>query len=146
MLEKSRDDKMSKERKYSKTGMGETYETPTPKRAGKTPMTEVEKDKKYEIYCKKMDSRGLKDKTLEREKWNKSMPSGETSSELFVRLTKSRMPKVIKSIEGLKNLTHYEHTDTQKDKILTDLKNAVNFVETSFSAKSEKKEVEEYQI
>jgi len=137
-----------KEIKESKTGFAETIETnPEPKKAGKIPMTDAEKDEKYNIYISKMESRGLKEKILDREKWSKSMPSGETSSEIFVRLTKQRMPKTLAVIENVQNLAKYEHTDAQKDKILTDLKNAVSQVETVFNIKPEKNEVvEEYQI
>ncbi len=133
------------------------------KKAGRVAMTQEQKDEKFNVYVKKIESRNKlideenkgkeeKDqkklnKLLDRDAWNKSMPSGESSEELFIRLTKTRMPKVLKAINNVTNLSHYQHTDKQTEKIISDLQKAVDTVKTSFSMKSENKEIEEeYQI
>lgn len=131
----------------SKTGFGKTTET---KKAGRIKKTDVDFDKAYDAYKERVEIRiknGEEIKVLDREAWNKSKPSGETSSEIFVRLTKARMPKMLKSFDNISALAKYKHVDTQSEKIITDLTKAVEMVKLTFSAKSEtKEEKQEYQI
>jgi len=139
-----------KENKESKTGLGITTET---KKAGRVKKTNEEFDKDFENYLTRMEKRNAeivkeedKLKILDREGWNKSKPSGETSNEIFVRLTKSRMPKMLKTFDNISALAKYTHDDKQGEKIVNDLLSAVEKVKSAFSAKTENKEIEDYQI
>jgi hypothetical protein len=134
----------------SLTGNGKTLITG---KAGRVKKTDEEFTEAYNTYISRMEKRNTviekdeeKLKILDREAWNKSKPSGETSHEIFVRLTKSRMPSILSKFDNISNLSKYEHDDKQAEKIVNDLLSAVEKVKMAFSAKSENKEIEDYQI
>jgi len=124
------------------------------KKPGRAKKTDVEYDEAYQVYMSRIEVRNsvLGDdetpiKLLDRESWNKSKPSGETSNEIFVRLVKARMPKMLRVFKNIKALGKYTHTKENTDKIINDLNKAVESVKTAFEAKSENKEDdEEYQL
>jgi hypothetical protein len=64
----------------------------------------------------------------------KDVPN-ETKAEKFVRLSKARMPKVLKAISMLENLgtSSYESTPDQRVKILRTLKDAVERVDVALN-------------
>lgn len=65
----------------------------------------------------------------------------ETSAQTFVRLAESRVTKAIKAIELLENLTHYEHTKEQSQKIVAALTTATEGVQDALlNPKSRKQE------
>lgn len=142
--------KKNKEITESVTGLGQTTETIEINKAGRVKKTCEEFDIDFETYLSRVEKRisaGEELKILDREGWNKSKPSGETSNEIFVRLTKKRMPVLLSKFDNISNLAKYTHTDLQTEKILTDLINATEKVKTFFSVKAENKETEEeYQI
>ena len=158
-MSESKQERKERERKErdaqtkSITGMGDTTIIPD-KKAGRTKKTDEEFDKDFSDYQDRMTKRNAeiieeseKIKVLDREAWNKSKPSGETSHEIFIRLTKSRMPAILAKFENISNLSKYQHDDKQAEKIVNDLLNAVEKVKFAFAAKAENKEtVEEYQI
>ena len=135
----------------SLTGEGKTLITV---KAGRVKKTDEEFTEAYNTYVSRMEKRNVETpqntaplKILDREAWNKSKPSGETSHEIFVRLTKARMKPFLSKFDNISNLAKYEHDEKQTEKIIKDLTDAVEKVKTSFAAKSENKETEEeYQI
>lgn len=134
------------------TGMGNTTITPD-KKAGRVKKTDEEFTEAFETYISRMEKRNVvipedeeKLKILDREGWNKSKPSGETSYEIFIRLTKSRMPAILSKFDNISNLAKYDHDEKQSEKIVKDLLDAVEKVKMSFSVKAENKEIEDYQI
>lgn len=137
----------------SRSGMANTTVTPD-KKAGRVKKSEEEFTDAFNLYVSRMEKRNVeitnesdKLKILDREGWNKSKPSGETSHEIFMRLTKARMKPFLAKFDNISNLAKYEHDEKQTEKIIKDLTDAVEKVKASFTAKAENKEnEEEYQI
>jgi len=149
-----------------KKNKSEITEPKPDKKAGRVKKTEEELDKDFNVYIERIANRNkIIDennskitnpdekltpliKLLSREEWEKSKPSGESSAEIFKRLAKSRMPKTLKQFKSIAYLAKYDHSEEQKNKILTDLSDSINSVIIEFEKKSENKEDEpkEYQI
>ena len=133
------------------------------KKAGRMKKTDKEFDNDFSDYQERMKKRNLEIeaeniknpenalknpvlKVLDRTAWDKSKPTGEKSEEIFIRLAKSRMPKILNTFDNISSLAKYEHTEGQGEKIVNDLLKAVEKVKIAFSMKSENKEIEDYQI
>lgn len=123
------------------------------KKAGRIKMTVDEENEHYQQYIERIKNRNKPDtptekliKILSRDEWNVSRPSGETSHEIFIRLAKTRMPKIIKNFKNIEALAKYAHTPEQGEKIIADLQKKIDNLKVVFSQKQEKTEIEEYEI
>ena len=78
--------------------------------------------------------------------------SKNTPEEAFVSLAKKRMPrllKLMKLVENLSNPYHYDYTDAQVKKIIKDIKDGLEDIQRSFDRglkSKNKKKNQEYEI